>query len=145
MSLIILSNGSIAQQAAAEDEEDYSEDEYEEYEEYDYGGCSKFLFVKEKFGNSKNLNQDLHFPLMYDQVTTVTNFGVALAFPAPSISTISATTVDFRHIRTSAATMPPLSSIFQNLGKTVVLAVLPRVAALTMLGNTIGKQPFLIR
>ena len=41
LSLIILSNGSIAQQAAAEDEEEYSEDEYEEYEEYDYGGCSK--------------------------------------------------------------------------------------------------------
>ena len=39
LSLIILSNGSIAQQA--EDEEEYSEDEYEEYEDYDYGGCSK--------------------------------------------------------------------------------------------------------
>ena len=47
LSLIILSNGSIAQQAAAEDEEEYSEDEYEEYEEYDYGGCSK-LFLKRR-------------------------------------------------------------------------------------------------
>ena len=53
MSLIILSNGSIAQEAAAEEEEDYSEDEYEEYEEYDYGGCSKFLFLKKSLETLK--------------------------------------------------------------------------------------------
>ena len=54
LSLIILSNGSIAQQAAAEDEEEYSEDEYEEYEEYDYGGCSKFFVGKKSLETLKN-------------------------------------------------------------------------------------------
>ena len=63
LSLIILSNGSIAQQAAAEDEEEYSEDEYEEYEEYDYGGCSKLSKRKKSLETLKTFN-----PMPYSQM-----------------------------------------------------------------------------